>query len=80
MLRQDRDLRGKTAEEIKALMERGLRLDKADLPITYIENEMDAIDHVLATAPEGAVITLFTENISAVLAKLDKYEATVATE
>ncbi len=78
VLRQDRDLRGKTAEEIKVLMERGLRLDKPDLPITYIENEMAAIDHVLETAPEGSVITLFTENILAVLAKLDKYEALVA--
>ncbi|SFQ72603.1 cyanophycin synthetase [Hymenobacter arizonensis] len=80
VLRQDRDLRGKTAEEIKALMETGLRLDKPELPITYIEKEMDAIDHVLETAPEGAVITLFTENITAVLAKLDKYEALVAAE
>ncbi|OGX88433.1 cyanophycin synthetase [Hymenobacter lapidarius] len=80
VLRQDRDLRGKTAEEIKALMERGLRLDKPDLPITYIEKEMDAIDYVLETAPEGAVITLFTENIAAVLAKLDKYETNVAIE
>ena len=68
VLRQDRDLRGKTAEEIARLMERGLRLDKAELPITYIENELEAIDHVLNTAPEGAVITLFTENIAAVLA------------
>jgi cyanophycin synthetase len=80
VLRQDRDLRGKSADEIKALMERGLRLDKPDLPITYIEKEMDAIDHVMETAPEGAVITLFTENISAVLAKLDKYETAVAAE
>ncbi|OGX82294.1 cyanophycin synthetase [Hymenobacter glacialis] len=80
VLRQDSDLRGKTAEEIKALMVRGLRLDKPDLPITYIEKEMDAIDYALETAPEGAVITLFTENIAAVLAKLDKYETSVATE
>ncbi|GAA4369811.1 cyanophycin synthetase [Hymenobacter saemangeumensis] len=78
ILRQDRDLRGKTAEEIKALMEKGLRLDKPDLSITYIENEMEAIDHALENAPEGAVITLLTENISAVLAKLDKYETATA--
>jgi cyanophycin synthetase len=77
VLRQDKDLRGKTAEEIKTLMEQGLRLDKTDLPITYIEKEMDAIDHVLETAPKGAVITLFTENISAVLEKLEKYEQLV---
>ncbi|HEX8328967.1 MAG TPA: cyanophycin synthetase [Hymenobacter sp.] len=77
VLRQDRDLRGQTAEQIRATMERGLQMDKPDLPITYIEHEMDAIDHVLSTAPKGAVITLFTENIAAVLAKLDKHEGLV---
>jgi hypothetical protein len=32
---------------------------------------------VLHTAPDGAVITLLTENISGVLKKLDEYEASL---
>jgi cyanophycin synthetase len=52
-------------------------LGKPELPITYVENEMDAIDHVLATAPDGAVITLLTENIAGTLKKLDEYEASL---
>jgi cyanophycin synthetase len=79
ILRQDRDLRGKSAEFLRDIMTRGLRLDKPELPIQYIENELEAIDHVLNTAPEGAVITLLTENISAVLKKLDEYEAQLKT-
>ncbi|TGE22378.1 cyanophycin synthetase [Hymenobacter aquaticus] len=75
ILRQDRDLRGKTKEELKDIMTRGLRLDKQDLPITYIEDEMDAIDHVLETAKPGSVVVLFTENIKATLKKLDEFEA-----
>ncbi|TDN38465.1 cyanophycin synthetase [Hymenobacter sp. UV11] len=78
ILRQDRDLRGKTAEQLREIMTRGLRLDKPELPITYIENELKAIDHVLATAPDGAVVVLLTEDISAVLKKLDEYEASQA--
>ncbi|WP_354579226.1 cyanophycin synthetase [Hymenobacter sp. UYP22] len=78
VLRQDRDLRGKTAEQLKEIMERGLRLDNSELPITYIENEMDAIDHVLATAKPGSVVVLFTENIKATLKKLDDFEASLA--
>ncbi|GAB3850192.1 cyanophycin synthetase [Hymenobacter terrigena] len=78
ILRQDRDLRGKSAEFLKEIMERGLRLDKPDLKITYIEKEPDAIDHVLKTAPQGAVITMFAENISATIAKLDEFEKTSA--
>ncbi len=74
VLRQDRDLRGKTAPALREIMERGLRLDHPELPITYIENELKAIDHVLNTAPDGAVITLLTENIAGVLAKLDEFE------
>ncbi|GAB3872295.1 cyanophycin synthetase [Hymenobacter segetis] len=76
ILRQDRDLRGKSKEFLKEIMERGLRLDKPDLKITYIEKEPDAIDHVLKTAPQGAVITMFAENIAATIAKLDEFEKT----
>ncbi|UOQ79551.1 glutamate ligase domain-containing protein [Hymenobacter sp. 5414T-23] len=75
VLRQDRDLRGKTAEQLKEIMMRGLRLDAPELPITYIENEMEAIDHVLNTAQPGSVIVLFTENIQATIEKLEAYEA-----
>jgi len=77
ILRQDRDLRGKSAEFLREIMTRGLRLDKPDLPITYIENELEAIDYALANAPVGAVVTLFTENIADTLAKLDAYEKNV---
>ncbi|SNC74718.1 cyanophycin synthetase [Hymenobacter gelipurpurascens] len=79
ILRQDRDLRGKTAEQLKEIMERGLRLDAPDLRITYIENEPDANEYVLTHAKPGSVIVLFTENIKATLAQLDKYEAQVKT-
>jgi cyanophycin synthetase len=77
ILRQDRDLRGKSAEFLREIMTRGLRQDKPELPITYIEHEMDAIDHVLATAPDGAVVVLLTENISGTLKKLDEFEASL---
>ncbi|AIZ64454.1 cyanophycin synthetase [Hymenobacter sp. DG25B] len=77
ILRQDRDLRGKTAEELRELMTRGLRLDKQELPITYIEDEMEAIDHVLANAPEGAVVVLFTENIAGAVTRLEEYESSL---
>ncbi|GAB3236169.1 cyanophycin synthetase [Hymenobacter seoulensis] len=77
VLRQDRDLRGKTAEELKEIMTRGLRLDAPEVPITYIENEMEAIDHVLHTAVPGSVIVLFTENIKGTIQKLDEFEASL---
>jgi cyanophycin synthetase len=80
ILRQDRDLRGKSAEFLRDIMTRGLRLDKPEVPITYIENEMDAIDHVLATAPEGSVVVLLTENIAGTLKKLDEYEASLGKD
>jgi cyanophycin synthetase len=79
VVRLDRDLRGKSAEFLRDIMTRGLRLDKPELPIHYIDAELEAIDHVLSTAPEGAVITLLTENISAVTKKLEEYEAQLKT-
>jgi cyanophycin synthetase len=80
VLRQNYDLRGKTAEQLREIMERGLRLDKPDLPIVYIEDEMESIDYVLEHAPEGSVVTLLTEDITATLAKLDKHESTVGMD
>ncbi|QIX60637.1 cyanophycin synthetase [Hymenobacter sp. BT18] len=74
ILRQDRDLRGKTAEELRELMTRGLQLDNPGVAINYIEHEMDAIDHALQTAPDGSVVVMFTENISGTLKKLDEFE------
>ena len=75
IVRQDRDLRGKSVEFLREIMTRGLRLDKPELPVQYIDDEMDAIDHVLATAPDGAVVVLLTENIAGTLRKLDEFEA-----
>ena len=77
ILRQNDDLRGKSAEFLREIMTRGLRQGKPDLPITYIENEMESIDYVLEHAPEGALIVLLTEDIAATLAKLDKHEKEV---
>ena len=76
ILRQDRDLRGKSAEYLREIMERGLRLDKPKLKITYIDNEPGAIDHLLKYTPKGGVGVIFTENITDTLAKLDEFETT----
>jgi len=78
VVRQNDDLRGKSVEFLREIMTRGLRLDKPDLPIHYIDNEMAAMDYVLANAPDGSVVTLLTENISATLKKLDEFEAATA--
>ncbi len=78
VLRQNDDLRGKSAEFLREIMERGLRLDKPDLPVIYIEGEMDAVEHVLKTAPEGAVVVLLTEDIARTLKRLDEFEAATA--
>jgi cyanophycin synthetase len=77
ILRQDKDLRGKTGEEIYALMTQGLRMDKPDLQITYIEDETEAINHALHTAQSGSVISIFTEKIPATLKQLEEFEAQV---
>ncbi|MCC2547108.1 cyanophycin synthetase [Hymenobacter sp. BT175] len=77
VLRQDRDLRGKSAKEIAGLMTKGLRKDKEDVKITEIERETDAIDYVLQNAQPGSVITILTENISETTKKLEAYEASL---
>ena len=68
IIRQDKNLRGRTAEEIVNLLVEGIEQTKPkDIPITIILNEKEAIMHAYNTAKPGSLITIMCDVIAEAL-------------
>ena len=68
IIRQDKHLRGRTAEEIVNLLIEGINASKTkDIPITIIYNEKEAIMHAYNTAKPGALITIMCDVVAEAL-------------
>jgi len=68
IIRQDKHLRGRTAEDIVRLLVEGINEAKTrEIPITVIYNEKDAIMHAFHTAKTGSLITIMCDVISEAL-------------
>ncbi|SIR45977.1 cyanophycin synthetase [Pontibacter lucknowensis] len=63
IIRQDKDLRGKSGQEINSLIKQGIMAVKPNMKLTEINQETRALAHAMEYAPEGAFITLFSEDI-----------------
>ncbi|MHC2992608.1 cyanophycin synthetase [Pontibacter sp. HJ8] len=73
IIRQDKDLRGRDANEINNLMKQGILSAKPDMKITEIQQETRALAHALEYAPEGAFIALFSEDIPEALKMVESF-------
>ena len=68
IIRQDKHLRGRTAEEIVNLLVEGINATKTkDIPITIIYNEKEAIMHAYNTAKPGSLITIMCDVVAEAL-------------
>lgn len=68
IIRCDKNLRGRSAEEIVGLLVEGINETKdKDIPIEIIYNEKDAIMHAYNTAKPGSLITIMCDVISEAL-------------
>lgn len=73
IIRQDRHLRGRTAENIVDLLVEGINESKtSDIPITIILNEKQAIMHAYNTAKPGSLITIMCDVVTEALALIKK--------
>lgn len=61
IIRQDKNLRGRSAEEIIALIEKGIRNVNKELPIHVIQKESEAIDFAITNAVKGSFITIISD-------------------
>lgn len=68
IIRQDKNLRGRTAEEIVNLLVEGINETKAkDIPITIIYNEKEAIMFAYEHAKPGSLITIMCDVVAEAL-------------
>lgn len=68
IIRQDKNLRGRTAEEIVNLLVEGINETKAkDIPIEIIYNEKQAIMHAYNNAKPGSLITIMCDVVAEAL-------------
>ncbi len=68
IIRQDKNLRGRTAEDIVRLLVEGIDATKTkDIPITIIYDEKEAIMHAYNNAKPGSLITIMCDVIAEAL-------------
>ena len=63
IIRQDKDLRGRSGHELNSLLKEGIFSVKPELEPKEINEEIKALAHALEYAPKGSFIALFSEEI-----------------
>lgn len=63
IIRQDKNLRGRTSEEIVALIQQGINNVDSSKKVTIILNEAEAIDYAIQNAQKDAFITIISDVI-----------------
>jgi cyanophycin synthetase len=73
IIRQDKYLRGRTAEEIVDLLKDGIRESgDGEIPVTVILSEKEALLHAYKNAQPGSLITLLADKVDASLELIKK--------
>ncbi len=70
IIRCDKNLRGRTAEEIIDLLQQGIRNVNPDIPIITIPNEDQALDYIYENAKPGALYTIMCDVVARALDKI----------
>lgn len=70
IIRCDKNLRGRTAEEIIGLLKTGITNINPNLPTMVIPNENEALEYIYANAKPGTLYTVMCDVVSGALDKL----------
>ncbi len=70
IIRCDKNLRGRTAEDIIDLLQQGIRKVNPDLPTVIIPNEDQALDYIYENAKQGALYTIMCDVVARALDKI----------
>lgn len=70
IIRCDKNLRGRTAEDIIQLLQDGIKKVNPDLPTMVIPNENEALEYIYAHAQPGTLYTVMCDVVSGALDKL----------
>ncbi|MCZ2299563.1 MAG: cyanophycin synthetase [Chitinophagales bacterium] len=70
IIRCDKNLRGRTAEEIIGLLQEGINAINPAIPQTVIANENLALEHIYANPKPGALYTIMCDVVAGALDKI----------
>lgn len=70
IIRCDKNLRGRTADEIIGLLQEGIKAVDAEKPIMIIPNENEALEYIYAHHKPGTLYTVMCDVVAGVLDKL----------
>ncbi|MBI3137979.1 MAG: cyanophycin synthetase [Sphingobacteriales bacterium] len=70
IIRCDKNLRGRSADEIIGLLQEGIRKVNPDIPVLTIPNEDQALDHIYENAIPGALYTIMCDVVARALDKI----------
>ena len=70
IIRCDKNLRGRTAEEIIHLLKEGIEMQNASIPTMVIENEEEALEYIYAHPQQGALYTIMCDVVTGALDKI----------
>lgn len=70
IIRCDKNLRGRTAEEIISLLKEGIEKVNPQLPVKVIENENEALEYIYANPSQGALYTIMCDVVAGALDKI----------
>ncbi|HEV7330525.1 MAG TPA: cyanophycin synthetase [Flavisolibacter sp.] len=73
IVRQDKDLRGRRAEDIDRLLLQGIHNIDPHKPVSFIPNEGEAVDHAIQHAIANSLIVFLTDKIDEVTDRLHYY-------
>ncbi len=70
IIRCDKNLRGRTADEIINLLKEGIDSVNPGIPTTIIANENEALEHIYANPKQGALYTIMCDVVAGALDKI----------
>lgn len=74
IIRQDKNLRGRTEEEMIRLITQGIRNIKPDMDIKDFRRESDAIDHAIKHAQKSSFIVIISDVVPDALDQVKRYK------
>lgn len=80
IIRQDKNLRGKTEDELIGMIEKGIRSHSPDKKITVIPSEAAAITHAIENASKGSLIVVCSDVVPEALELVMKFKENEAEE
>jgi cyanophycin synthetase len=74
IIRHDEDMRGRTVEEVEALISKGIFKVTKDIPVTYSLEECESVIFAIEHAKPGSLIVVLSDNIKKVTQCIRDYQ------